>query len=372
MAVLEARTVLSRRASARIPVLALVVALVGACAVGPAPSLPATPEMVGALDGSIVSVGFDDELYISRPDGGDRRRLTTDGDQGPYRSPRWSPAGRYVAALRLPPPADLSRFVLIDAVSGDQQVLSRVEVSAFSWSRDGRSLAVAVGDHRRSMIEILDLASGVWRGVAQGTSPAWSPSDDRIAFETLDGHIAFVTPDGTITEIASPDAIAKVTKSAAGISALYRPTWSRDARSIGFVAVERVAPADAPQFTVVGDARPGGSFRSFPIGAPGHLHDFPQPVWSPTRDVFAATDVWHVPHVHHLWLGSKGDDLRLLDEARPHFLNVAWSPDGGVLLLSLDELHAWKLYWVDTGRSVEVDAGGGMWPDWCCRARSGT
>lgn len=129
----------------------------------------------------------------------------------------------------------------------------------------------------------------------------------------------------------------------------------------------RLNPADASQFTVVGDARPDGPFRAWPIGATGHLHDFPQPVWSPTRDVFAATDVFHVPHVHHLWLGGpSAASLRLLDEARPHFLNVAWSVDGAVLLLALDELHAWKLYWVDTGQSVELFEGG-MWPDWCCR-----
>ena len=336
--------------------------------VGP-PPVPAGP---ADLAGEIVYVGYDDDLWIARPDGSERRRLTSDGDLGPYRAPRWSPDGRFIAAIRLPPPADLSRFVLIDARSGTTRVLSRLEVSGFSWSRDGSRLAVAVGDHMRSLVQIVDLASGEWRGVAPGSSPAWSPVDDRIAFETHDGRIAvFDGQIGSVT-IASPEGIAKVTKSAGGIRALYRPGWSRDGRRVGFVAVERGDLADAPQYTIVGDARPDGPFRSWPIGAAGHLHDFPQPVWSPTRDVFAATDVFHLPHVHHLWLGQPSSaELRLLDEARPHFLNIAWSPDGAVLLLALDELHSWKLFWVDTGRTIEIREGGGMWPDWCCRTPTG-
>lgn len=349
---------------------ATALALVTACVTGPEVAWPPAPAGLGDLAGEIVYVGYDDELWIARPDGSERRRLTSDGDLGPYRAPRWSPDGRFVAAIRLPPPADLSRFVLIDAGSGSTRVLSRLVVSSFSWSRDGRRLAVAVGDHMQSLIQIVDLASGEWRGVAPGSSPAWSPVDDRIAFETHDGRIAVAAPDGAVRTLATPEEIAKVTKSAAGIGALYRPTWSHDGSRVGFVAVESGAPADAPQFTIVGAAR-GGDFRSWPIGATGHLHDFPQPVWSPTRDVFAATDVFHVPHVHHLWLGRPSiAPLRLLDEAGPHFLNVAWSPDGGVLLLALDELHAWKFFWVDDGRSIEV-AEGGMWPDWCCRIAPG-
>ncbi len=356
-----------RRAACRALVVLAAAAILWACAATPAAPAPA-PATPAELTGLIVSVGFDDDLWISRPDGSARRRLTTDGSDGAYRSPRWSPDGRFVAAVRFPPPADLSRLVLIDVAGGSTRVLSRLEVSGFSWSPDGQRLAVAVGEHMRSTIQIIDLASGAWRGVAQGSAPAWSPVDDRVAFETPDGRIAVVEPSGAITTLASPDAIARVTKSDAGIRALYWPSWSRDGKRIGFVAVERMAPADAPQYTIVGDARPNGEFRAWPVGVPGHLHDFPQPVWSPTRDVFVATDVWHVPHVHHLWIGRRGDDLRLLDEAKPHFLNVAWSPDGGVLLLSLDELRAWKLFWVDSGRSVEVREGGGMWPDWCCRA----
>jgi hypothetical protein len=354
-----------RRALAAIAVL-----LVAACLPSQEASPPPVPASVADLAGEIVYVGYDDELWIARPDGSERRRLTSDGDLGPYRAPRWSPDGRSIAAIRLPPPADLSRFVLIDPESGTMRVLSRIEVGGFSWSRDGERLAVALGDHMHSLIQIVDLPSGEWRGVAPGSSPAWSPVDDRIAFETPDGRIAVAAPDGAVRTLATPEEIAKVTKSAGGIRALYRPTWSRDGTRVGFVAVESGAPADAPQFTIVAAAR-GGDFHAWPIGATGHLHDFPQPVWSPTRDVFAATDVFHVPHVHHLWLGRpSAAPLRLLDEARPHFLNVAWSPDGGVLLLALDELHAWKFFWVDTGRSVEVSEGG-MWPDWCCRTATG-
>ncbi|HET9808530.1 MAG TPA: hypothetical protein VFQ66_02455, partial [Candidatus Limnocylindria bacterium] len=124
--------------------------LVAACQPFSDADPPPAPAEVADLAGEIVYVGYDDELWIARPDGSEHRRLTSDGDLGPYRAPRWSPDGRFVAAIRLPPPADFSRFVLIDADSGTTRVLSRLEVSGFSWSRDGGRLAVAVGDHMQS------------------------------------------------------------------------------------------------------------------------------------------------------------------------------------------------------------------------------
>lgn len=341
---------------------ALVSLLVVAC------SPVGRPASVTQLIGRVVYVE-DEDLWISRPDGAERRRLTSDGAAGPYRSPKWSPDGRWIAAVRRPPPPDLARFVLIDPRDTSVRVLSRQEVTGFSWSSDARRIAVALGEHGGSIVEVLDVATGEWRGLAAGAAPAWSPVDDRIAFETRDGRIAVLGPAGDVTRIAAPEDVTAATRGKTGIRALYRPAWSRDGKRLGFVAVEQGDAPDAVQYTVVSEARPGGPLHAYPIGPTGHLHDFPQPVWSPRGDVFAATAVFHVPHVHLLWLGDpRAAELRMLyqDGARFHFLNVAWSPDGAVLLLALDQRGEWAFFAADRPGPPILVPSRGMWPDWCC------
>jgi len=107
------------------------------------------------------------------------------GSEGLF-SPRWSPDGRYLAALT----ANSSKLMLFDFRTGKWQELIRVSVSYLSWSRDSKHIyfdnylenehgfyRVSVADRRlEQLVNLRDLrlAAGIY-GSWSGLTPDGSP-----------------------------------------------------------------------------------------------------------------------------------------------------------------------------------------------------
>jgi Tol biopolymer transport system component/DNA-binding winged helix-turn-helix (wHTH) protein len=118
------------------------------------------------------------------------RVKTLPGSEGLF-SPRWSPNGRYIAAL----PADSSKLVLVDLRTGEWADLANLPAGYPSWSRDGKYVyfespgsnqsvyRVRISDRKLERVVSL---KGVRR--AFGTLAPWlglSPDDSPLAMRDL-------------------------------------------------------------------------------------------------------------------------------------------------------------------------------------------
>jgi Tol biopolymer transport system component len=105
---------------------------------------------------------------------------------------------------------------IVDARSGEELLNRRIGAdlnSALAWSPTGERIAFDQILNSKAAIEVLDLGTGNINKIADGASPAWSPSGDWIAY--LDRSVEFknsigqypanrivlVRPDGTGSHI---------------------------------------------------------------------------------------------------------------------------------------------------------------------------
>ena len=102
-------------------------------------------------------------------------------------SPRWSPDGRYIAAL----PLDSQKLMLFDMASQEWGELAQVFVGYPSWSRDGKYIyfadqtgsvepgvkRVRIADHKVELVaslkelRLVQTYFGSWFGLAPDDSP---------------------------------------------------------------------------------------------------------------------------------------------------------------------------------------------------------
>jgi hypothetical protein len=157
----------------------------------------------------------------------------------------------------------------------------------------------------------------------------------------------------------------------AGVDAT-QPTWSRDGKRIAFSAIEAGPILDAIQVVFNGAPVPGAPLKPYSLGRTGAQHHIVNLQWSPTADVLAYASIYAGPH-HHIvgTIDPAGVEARPLFDSSHHFLDYAWSPDGSVLLLAIDEEQAFAVIGVqrpdaDPRRLTPA----GSRPDWCCRPPS--
>jgi serine/threonine-protein kinase len=148
------------------------------------PALSPNGELVAYVAGPLGQT----RLYVRQVDGGTPVALTR-ADGGFARAPRWSPDGRRLLFL------SERGLEVMPALGGPSKLILPVERGEWAdgtWSPDGDSIALAVGDS----VYVRPLEGGTVRGVArlpEAHSCAWSPDRRRLA--CVSGNRQFVTND---------------------------------------------------------------------------------------------------------------------------------------------------------------------------------
>ena len=187
---------------------------------------PQTPKIVFAL----IDDGGNSEIYLMNPDGTDQVRLThnkafdvsptwsptgeqilfasdRDGTRDLYlmdadgknvkrvfgksedrRHPTWSPDGEQIAYTRR---EQGKGFIYIASIDGKKE--ERVAIGGLpAWSPDGMEIAFITGAVERRQISLLNVSTHKQKVLfpkpakpSWMTSPAWSPSGDKLAFSWL-------------------------------------------------------------------------------------------------------------------------------------------------------------------------------------------
>jgi len=245
-------------------------------------SLPLSSNRIESLrwspDGERLAWGALGELYLAKADGTEPVQLTE--EDGFYReAPEWSPDATKLAytygCTRVFDP--VCRVAILDLASGEEHVVG--EGAAPDWSPDGERLVVV-----RVNNPVLDRDTDLWTirledGHAERIThlshgveePAWSPTDDRIAFTRWDAYNR-ETDWGNDSEIYVVDAdgggVRNLTDDDEDCTFTCRgdmrdeaPTWSPDGRRIAFISAqgEQTDPERPPTTSQVWEMRPDGT-----------------------------------------------------------------------------------------------------------------
>jgi TolB protein len=144
-------------------------------------------------------------LYISGPDGSDRRQLNADTVPEVY--PQWSPDGQWIAYQRAAESGTVIVIVIVDAATGQQQITLQSGFFSFvsgteAWSPQEPLLAFLAlhPQAERYQLRIYDVRTNRIRTLADdavtSNSLAWSPDGRRIAFPTTGNRIQIIDLEG--------------------------------------------------------------------------------------------------------------------------------------------------------------------------------
>jgi Tol biopolymer transport system component len=134
-------------------------------------------------------------IYVVRPNGRGRRRLTRGPDEGPL----WSPDGSRIAFLRSLSEYNPDHLYVMNAKGGDLHRVTPkgVSVNSFGWSPDGRKLAYETLDE--TGIYVVSSRGGFTSAVTTDISagaPSWSPNGREIAYlDDWPGPLIIANPD---------------------------------------------------------------------------------------------------------------------------------------------------------------------------------
>lgn len=177
---------------------------------------PAGPEFDGALspDGEWVvyrdstrGINEDDEIFVARADGSERRNITNDrsNDWGPD----WSPDGRSII-FNSDRGGGRLRGYLVDPDGSNLRVL---EIDAWveyaSFSPDGTQIVFEGHDGGDYEIYVADIATGQTRQLTDSPGgdgwPVWSPDGTTIAFTSERDDCLYLSPDEECWRTGEPD-----------------------------------------------------------------------------------------------------------------------------------------------------------------------
>jgi len=192
-------------------------------------------------------LGDDGNIYIVRPDGGERRALSSDaGPAHLYRQPTWSPLGDRVAWVEATSDGNgvksSSLHIRRTDGSGDIQVATTAPAFYLFWSPDGNRLASLANGSQGLDLALFDPSNGgnPIRVLDQGAPLyfSWAPDGRRLLTHVGSDHLGLLALDGTQSALASQPA---------GFAA---PRWGPDGASLVYAIV-----ADGEQRLVLADLK---------------------------------------------------------------------------------------------------------------------
>jgi Tol biopolymer transport system component len=247
-----------------------------------------------SLDGKKLVYGLGDQdtkqLWTVNVDGSDARQLPIPTEEGTdIDAPRWSPDGRSIAFVRLNQPAGHDPFMTVQKIDVATGAVTTIFTPPWgigtwwiSWSPDGHRLAVDLVEYESitsnkvtgSAVGVVDLtkpkpqAKALTPSTMFATYPDWSPSGDRIVFNTNDlawrdtlrdqtppSDLYTIKPDGSgLQQLThNPHGKSLVSNNPRSGPLSAQPTWSPDGRSIYFVQIDGVAPPNFSMATISPD-----------------------------------------------------------------------------------------------------------------------
>jgi Tol biopolymer transport system component len=228
-------------------ILTVLLATLGAIAVGQQPSPKLPPPLGPAANGLIA---FDDmgDIWVVKPDGTGRVQLTS-GPEWEV-APVWSEDGTQIAFWSEPRPEQdgIAALMVMDASGQDVRTLVEgLTLSSWgtrvAWSHDGRYLAYS--DQTGASAQPVNRISVIPVGggepvvlVSPGVDPSWSPDDTLIGYRS-----GGMTQDGTM----DPPGLSVIGSNGSGARviddrytdnpyAYAGPQWSPDMRQLAYHA----------------------------------------------------------------------------------------------------------------------------------------
>lgn len=203
------------------------------------PSLPTY-----SLDGELLAFTSDrsgrNELYVART--GAAAHRITDSEHG-VGAPAWSPDGsRIVFSAQSGkewPDRELSGLFVIDRDGSGLRQLTRGEDYSACWAADGKTIVFERGLVSQELRAIDPDGANGRRLLRYASTPACSPTESRIAFETGGAGIGVLDLDSMKwrTVVQMNEAVE-----------VSSPTWSRNGRTIAF-EVWRPREASDPEIS---------------------------------------------------------------------------------------------------------------------------
>jgi Tol biopolymer transport system component len=257
-----------------------------------------------------MNVGGFGEIWVTRPDGSHRQRLTE----------------------AAPPKTDA------------------VGASVPAWSPDGKRLAYAFGasDHGRSAVYVMNADGSDQHSVVSdggvNTQPGWSPDGKRIAFARFGAQrgIAVIPADGgTATQVTHSG------------GAVYdaAPAWSPDGKSIAFTRILVTTDVEHQQEAIYLTGANGTGLKKLIDGGGASA-------WSPDGTRIAYTSIRDhngrtcfqdcTPSGEIYVANADGSHQRRLTRSTADDRSATWSPDGRSIAFASDrsdpQRHEYEIY----------------------------
>lgn len=273
-----------------------------------------------APDGKVIAYIYEDNLYLMKSDGSNKRMLESDIYDYPV---IWSPSGNYMIYLGFS-----SRFELfrIDANGENKTSLSGPSTlpNNASWSPDGQKIAFTSWDGDLSVMN-LD-GSNLQNLVADVNTyqtPSWSPDMTRLLFTNgfdNDRDIYFINTDGS-----NPIRLS--------IESVYEEDvqFSVDGAKVFFKGGGDIYSANlngSGMMNLTGGQGPTDSFKLSPDG---------------TKIAFSS----YMDNITSLYImTSDGTSQQKLVEPVAGYMGISWSPDGKNIAFYYDKDKESGIYFI--------------------------
>jgi RHS repeat-associated protein len=287
-------------------------------------------------------------IFVMSSDGINLTRLTNPNGWLTDDWPALSPDGNYVSFYR---DRQLDGVYIVESDGSNERLLTNSGGYISVWSPDGSKLLIHNGNPSSAIYVINADGSGQTSLTPHGTSPAWSPDGNKIAFYAIapDGHLEIYTIN------ANGSGIQCLTNKDMLVRGLPTPpAWSPDSSKIVFECY----PGYSNTEIYVMNANGSNQLR---LTSSGHT-----PIWSPVGSQIAFVSPGDVYSLGNLCLiHPDGTNQQYLTDSDDVYLrDIVWSPDGSRIGFSRRYKGLWVVNTDGSGSTVLTNHSETILPQW--------